>query len=91
MTSQVQSVHQMTIIYSDIGHCWLAIIEPYLLPVPFNIFYIAPGFYDGEDRGTITEQERYLRAGSLARFPFLYFLSLLGRKLKHFILEKQVQ
>lgn len=91
MRSRIQSVHQMTIIHSDIGHCWLAIIVPYLLPVPFNILYIARVFYDRKDRRTITEGERYFSAGSLAGVPFFRFLSFLQRKLKHFILEKQVQ
>lgn len=44
MRSRIQSVHQMTIIHSDIGHCWLAIAVLRLLPVPFNILYIAPVF-----------------------------------------------
>lgn len=81
----------MTILHSDIVHCWLAITVLYLLLVPFNISYIAPVFYDGEDSRTITEGERYFRAGSLARLPFFRFLSFLQGKLKHFILEKQVQ
>lgn len=70
MRSRIQSVHQMTIIHSDIGHCWRAITGLYLLPAPFNISYIAPVFYDREDRRTITEGERYFSAGSLAELPF---------------------
>lgn len=62
-------MHQMTIIHSDIGHCWPAITALYLLPVPFNISYIAPVFYDREDRRAITEGERYFSAGSLAQLP----------------------
>lgn len=91
MRSRIQSVHQMTIIHSDIGHCWLAITTLYLLPPLFNILYIAPVFYDREDRRTITEGERYFSTGSLALLPFFHFLSFPQRKLKHFILEKQVQ
>lgn len=91
MRSRIQSVHQMTIIHSDIGHCWLAIIVLYLLPAPFDILYIAPVFYDGEDRRTITEGETYFRAGSLAKLPFFHFLSSPQRKLKHFILGKRMQ
>lgn len=90
--SRIQSVRQMTIIHSDIGHCWLAVIVLYLLHLSFNILYIAPVFYDGEDRRTITERGRYFSPGSLAPIPFFFhFLSFLQRKLKHFILEKQVQ
>lgn len=74
----------MTIIHSDIGHCWLAIIVPYLHPVPFNILYIAPGFYDGGDRGTITEGEKYFRTGSLAWLPFLRFQSFPTEEIETF-------
>lgn len=45
----------------------------YLLPVPFNILYIAPVFYDREDCRTITEGERYFSAGSLAELPPFFF------------------
>lgn len=70
--SRIQSVRQMTIIHSDIGHCWLAVIVLYLLHLSFNILYIAPVFYDGEDRRTITERGRYFSPGSLAPIPFFF-------------------
>lgn len=38
--------------------------------MPLNKLYIAPVFYDREDRRTITEGERYFSSGSLAGLPF---------------------
>lgn len=70
MRSKIQSMHQMSIIHSDIGHCWLAIIVRYLLPLPFNILYIAPVFMIG------TTVQRLLKGrdiSALAAWPDSHF------------------